>query len=179
MLRSLLLAGLGALMIAPTVASAQFQAPMVYNKTGYAPQVAINPNSVVNFTHQGQGYHMPSAHGTGYAATGGAPAVYSKARIPVYAPQTFTYYQQPVQVPVQQVYTTQKPVVYEAAVLPVVNGVEGAMVQQQQQQQVIQYGQQQVAPQALAQGYPQAQPAANPYAQPAQSASYPQIIPTQ
>ena len=68
----------------------------------------------------------------------GQHLVYSKTG---YAPGPVTYHQQVIpgqvqyqQVPVQyqqQIIQTEKPVVYEAAVLPVVKGVDGAVQQQQ------------------------------------------------
>ena len=165
MSRLLKIAGLSALLLA---SSASAQVPLVYSKAGYAPMAAMPSQNVVAYSMNGNTHYMPSAAGTGYAATGGMPAMYNKAaRIPVYAPGPVTYHQQVVpgpvqyqqmpvqyqQVPVQyqqQVIQTEKPVVYEAAVLPVVKGVSGAVQQQQYaaqaqaqaQAQMVQQGQQ-------------------------------------
>ena len=138
MSRLLKIAGLSALLLA---SSASAQVPgqhLVYSKTGYAPQMAMNPQQAVAYSVNGNTHYMPTM-----AATGGAPALYNKAaRIPIYAPGPVTYHQQVIpgqvqyqQVPVQyqqQIIQTEKPVVYEAAVLPVVKGVDGAVQQQQQ-----------------------------------------------
>ncbi|MDG1414108.1 MAG: hypothetical protein P8R39_02070 [Alphaproteobacteria bacterium] len=144
MSRLLKIAGLSALLLA---SSASAQVPgqhLVYSKTGYAPQMAMNPQQAVAYSVNGNTHYMPTME-----ATGGAPALYNKAaRIPIYAPGPVTYHQQvipgqvqyqQVQMPVQQVpvqyqqqiIQTEKPVVYEAAVLPVVKGVDGAVQQQQ------------------------------------------------
>lgn len=166
MSRLLKIAGLSALMLA---SSAGAQVPLVYSKAGYAPMAAMPSQNVVAYSVNGNTHYMPSAAGTGYAATGGMPAMYNKAaRIPIYAPGPVTYHQQVVpgpvqyqQVPVQyqqQIIQTEKPVVYEAAVLPVVKGAGGvqqrqqyaatAPVQQQYaQQQMVQQGQQIFQPQ--------------------------------
>ena len=141
MSRLLKIAGLSALLLA---SSASAQVPgqhLVYSKTGYAPQMAMNPQQAVAYSVNGNTHYMPTME-----ATGGAPALYNKAaRIPIYAPGPVTYHQQVIpgqgspqcsrqQVPVQyqqQIIQTEKPVVYEAAVLPVVKGVDGAVQQQQ------------------------------------------------
>ena len=153
MSRLLKIAGLSALLLA---SSASAQVPLVYSKAGYAPMATMPSQNVVAYSMNGNTHYMPSAAGTGYAATGGMPAMYNKAaRIPVYAPGPVTYHQQvvpgavqyrqvPVQYQQQQIIQTEKPVVYEAAVLPVVKGAgitqqqalqQQAYVQQQQQQQ--------------------------------------------
>ena len=110
----LLLAGFTALLIAPS--TAQGQVVMAYNKAGYAPQAAMNPNNVVAFTRNGQVQHMPSAQGMGYAATGGMQPVYNKAArmaayasAPVYHQPQQVMYHQPMQ-PHQQQYFVQQPV---------------------------------------------------------------------
>ena len=162
MSRLLKIAGLSALMLA---SSASAQVPLVYSKAGYAPMAAMPSQNVVAYSVNGNTHYMPSAAGTGYAATGGMPAMYNKAaRIPIYAPGLVTYHQQVVPGPVQyqqapvqyqqQIIQTEKPVVYEAAVLPVVKGV-GGMQQGQQYTAVApaqqQYAQQQMAQQQMAQ----------------------------
>ena len=144
------IAGLSALLLA---SSASAQVPLVYSKTGYAPMAAMPAQNVVAYSMNGNTHYMPSAAGTGYAATGGMPAIYNKAaRIPIYAPGPVTYHQQVIPGPVQcqpmpvqyqqQVIHTEKPVVYEAAVLPVVKGAGGTPLQQYVQQPMVQQGQQ-------------------------------------
>lgn len=178
MSRLLKIAGLSALMLA---SSASAQVPLVYSKAGYAPTANMPSQNVVAYSVNGNTHYMPSAAGTGYAATGGMPAMYNKAaaRIPIYAPGPVTYHQQVVpgpvqyqQVPVQyqqQIIQTEKPVVYEAAVLPVVKGAGGAQQRQQYaatapvQQQYVQqqYAQQQM----VQQGQQIFQPQTGSYAQ--------------
>ena len=184
MSRLLKIAGLSALMLA---SSASAQVPLVYSKAGYAPMAAMPSQNVVAYSVNGNTHYMPSAAGTGYAATGGMPAMYNKAaRIPIYAPGPVTYHQQVVPGPVQyqqapvqyqqapvqyqqQIIQTEKPVVYEAAVLPVVKGVGGMQLGQQYtavapaQQQ---YAQQQMAQQPMVQqGQQIFQPQSGSYAQ--------------
>ena len=136
MSRLLKIAGLSALLLA---SSASAQVPgqhLVYSKTGYAPQMAMHPQQAVAYSVDGNTHYTPQASG---------PALYNKAaRIPIYAPGPVTYHQQVVPGPVQyqqlpvqyqqQIIQTEKPVVYEAAVLPVVKSANGAVQQQQQQQ---------------------------------------------
>ena len=137
------IAGLSALLLA---SSASAQVPLVYSKTGYAPMAAMPAQNVVAYSMNGNTHYMTSAAGTGYAATGGMPAIYNKAaRIPIYAPGPVTYHQQVIPGPVQyqqQVIHTEKPVVYEAAVLPVIKGAGGTPLQQYVQQPMVQQGQQ-------------------------------------
>ena len=120
------------LMMAVTLAAAtlgqtaQAQQQLVYSKAGYAPTKAEN---VVAYTVNGEIHHMASEQGTGYAKTGGYAPAYSKTQVtyaapvaaPFYAPAPAPVVHQ-VAAPVQHVQTT-KPVVYEAAVIPVVSNV--------------------------------------------------------
>ena len=104
MSRLLKIAGLSALLLA---SSASAQVPgqhLVYSKTGYAPQMAMNPQQAVAYSVNGNTHYMPTME-----ATGGAPALYNKAaRIPIYAPGPVTYHQQVI--PGQVQYRTQMPV---------------------------------------------------------------------
>ena len=94
--------------------------------------MAMHPQQAVAYSVDGNTHYMPQASG---------PALYNKAaRIPIYAPGPVTYHQQVVPGPVQyqqlpvqyqqQIIQTEKPVVYEAAVLPVVKSANGAVQQQ-------------------------------------------------
>ncbi|RPH10137.1 MAG: hypothetical protein CBC49_011050 [Alphaproteobacteria bacterium TMED89] len=152
MLRHLKLAGLSALLLAST-AGAQMPVPLVYNKAGYAPVSAPN---VVAYSVNGQKHYMP-------AAAPVAPGRFTKtARHPVYAPsppivhyraappviqQPQVHYrrQEVVTAPAptypQQAVATQRPVVYEAAVLPVVKNSEGYNGEPGQQQYIPSQGQ--------------------------------------
>ena len=147
MSRLLKLVGFSALLLAST-ASAQYQAPLVYSKTGYAPVAAPN---VVAYSVNGQPYYQRAAAPTPQGS-------YDKAaHYPVYAPGPVTYHRYqapaqvqyrtqqvvrtPAQIPVQyqqqQVIATERPVVYEAAVLPVVKNVDGAQQQYYAQSQTM------------------------------------------
>ena len=82
MSRLLKLVGFSALLLAST-ASAQYQAPLVYSKTGYAPVAAPN---VVAYSVNGQPYYQRAAAPTPQGS-------YDKAaRYPVYAPGPVTYH---------------------------------------------------------------------------------------
>lgn len=148
MLRLFKLASLSALILAST-ASAQTPVPLVYSKAGYAPVAAPN---VVAYSMNGQTHYMPAAAPVapgGYTKTARIP-VYAPGPVsyqpqPIYQPAmapTVTQYQTHHQVmaapthyrrqqvvnaplPYQPpIVATERPVVYEAAVLPVVKNGE-------------------------------------------------------